>query len=108
MVAAVPPADPAAAPPALRPAAPAAPQAQGGRFEDNAPRPAPRPGDREIVSPITAVQPGARGDHLHGLLGLSPGGEPKFKPTPLPQLSASEKRLAHMGQCYNARMSDSL
>jgi len=57
---------------------------------------------------VTDVVPGGDRDHLHGLVGRLPGGQPLFQPVPMPPLSAREKREAHMGQCYNARMSDSL
>lgn len=80
------------------------------QYEDNAPRPAPRAGDRELASNATDIFPNVDPSHLHGILGLDPFGVPIFKPTPLPPggLSSEEKRAAHRGQCFNARMSDSL
>ncbi|CAK0883033.1 unnamed protein product, partial [Prorocentrum cordatum] len=79
-------------------------------YEDNAPWPGPRPGDRELPPRETrSVFPGADQEHLHGLLGRLPNGELRVPPTPLPQggLSQDEKSLAHLrGQCYNARASD--
>ncbi|CAE8685877.1 unnamed protein product [Polarella glacialis] len=52
--------------------------------------------------------PGARKDQLHGLVGRLPDGTPGYTPIPMGKLSTAEKRDAHMGQCYNARTSDSL
>lgn len=75
-------------------------------FENNAPRPPDRPGDREIASPASDRLPGAGPDQLHGDLRALPN----WQPTPLPPggLDKEAKREAHKGQCYNAVMSDSL
>lgn len=74
-------------------------------LEDNAPRPPPRQGDSEVNSTLSFL-PHVDSNHLHGLLGHLPSGELRLKPTPLP--ARYSKRDAHMGQCYNAVMSDSL
>eukprot|EP00419_Tripos_fusus_P056341 CAMPEP_0172814230 /NCGR_PEP_ID=MMETSP1075-20121228/11125_1 /TAXON_ID=2916 /ORGANISM="Ceratium fusus, Strain PA161109" /LENGTH=619 /DNA_ID=CAMNT_0013654017 /DNA_START=73 /DNA_END=1929 /DNA_ORIENTATION=+ len=74
-------------------------------LENNAPRPPARPGDSEINSTLS-VAPHVDSDHLHGLLGRLPNGALMRKPIPLP--ADYSKRDAHMGQCYNAVMSDSL
>ncbi|CAK9088061.1 Polypeptide N-acetylgalactosaminyltransferase 6 (Polypeptide GalNAc transferase 6) (GalNAc-T6) (pp-GaNTase 6) (Protein-UDP acetylgalactosaminyltransferase 6) (UDP-GalNAc:polypeptide N-acetylgalactosaminyltransferase 6) [Durusdinium trenchii] len=79
--------------------------------DDNAPRPAPRPGDSEFeATPGLKERPGAGPGHWHGKLGLGADGTPLIKPTPLPSNSETMdfKQKAHMGQCYNAAKSDSV
>mmetsp|Transcript_123317 Transcript_123317/g.349403 ORF Transcript_123317/g.349403 Transcript_123317/m.349403 type:complete len:778 (+) Transcript_123317:165-2498(+) len=83
----------------------------GGReyFEDNTPRPDPRPSDSELVSPVRDVRPGTKRTRLHGRLGLRPDGTPLWTPKPLKEgMTRDELWEAHKGQCYNAAMSDSL
>eukprot|EP00931_Biecheleriopsis_adriatica_P076151 TRINITY_DN49893_c0_g1_i1.p1 TRINITY_DN49893_c0_g1~~TRINITY_DN49893_c0_g1_i1.p1 ORF type:complete len:700 (+),score=130.02 TRINITY_DN49893_c0_g1_i1:85-2184(+) len=79
-------------------------------FEDNAPRPAMRPSDSEQAASGRKVLSGAGPGHFHGILGIGADGRPVFKPTALPKRRLTDKELwdAHMGQCYNARKSDSL
>lgn len=79
--------------------------------ENNAPRPPMRPADQEFeAAPGLKVLPGAGPGRWHGQLGIGHDGMPLVKPTPLPPNSNSNefKWEAHMGQCYNARKSDSL
>eukprot|EP00913_Durusdinium_trenchii_P022180 g20840.t1 len=81
-----------------------------GSFENNSPRPPPRPGDFEDLSNAPHNLPGADADHLHGRLGLKADGSLLVSPTPLPPggLSDEERRDAHRGFCFNSRVSDSL
>lgn len=74
-------------------------------FEDNCPRPPLRPGDHDIVSKVTDVLPGADADHMHGVLGLLPSGQPRHEIKPIP---SGDKEAAHRGQCYNAWQSDAI
>mmetsp|Transcript_64118 Transcript_64118/g.134792 ORF Transcript_64118/g.134792 Transcript_64118/m.134792 type:complete len:679 (-) Transcript_64118:271-2307(-) len=81
----------------------------GDDLEDNAPRPPPRESDREVVSPVQQVLPGASATRLHGDLSSGISGE-LARPIPMPilGLTSEQKREAHKGQCFNAVKSDSL
>lgn len=75
-------------------------------FEDNCPRPEPRPGDYDVISEVPGVLPGASDDHKHGILGKLPSGQPRLALKPL--VSGYDKQAAHRGQCYNAFQSNAL
>eukprot|EP00434_Breviolum_minutum_P015274 symbB.v1.2.013459.t1/scaffold955.1/size149113/12 len=89
---------------------PKSPEEALGAFENNSPRPPPRPGDYEETSRAPDILPGVDAAHLHGLIGLNADGAPMVTPTPLPPggLSNEDRRDAHRGFCFNSRVSDSL
>lgn len=79
-------------------------------FDNNAPRPPPRPGDYEEYSEAPETLPGIDANHLHGRLGLRADGTPKAPAIPLPPngLTDEERSDAHRGFCFNSRVSDSI